>query len=640
MAATPELPKHYDARATETKWQRYWEEKRTYAWDPNRPEPVFAVDTPPPTVSGVIHIGHVFSYTQAEIVVRYKRLRGFNVFYPFGFDDNGLPTERFVEKARGVKASDLPREEFIKLCLEVCEEAEKAYEELWRSLGLSADWSLTYRTIAERSRRISQRSFLDLLAKGLASRRDAPNLWCPQCETGLAQADAEDVEMEGQFHEIAFRSDDGRDLVIATTRPELIPACVAMIHHPEDARYRDLAGHRARVPISGHEVPILADPKVDREKGTGLVMCSTFGDQTDVEWWRQFSLPYRQTITSNGRLMASGAELDGLTIPQGRAKIVELLRAAGVLRSSRPIVHAVKVHERCKTPIEILCRKQWYVHLLDHKPELLKAADEIRWHPDFMKSRYLDWVENLALDWCVSRQRRFGVPIPVWYCGSCGAVIPAAEKDLPVDPLAQRPSAPCAKCGGRDFEAEADVFDTWATSSMSPQINARWREPDDRSAKIFPMHMRPQAHDIIRTWAFYTILKSLYHDRRMPWTDIVISGHVKIRTEAPRKQQGKGAAKSKLEKISKSRLQGGEVSTPSDLIEEWSADAVRYWTAGSSLGADQAYDLKEMDQGKRLLTKLYNASKFALMHLADYQGSATCRAGRSIAGRSPASGAC
>lgn len=616
------LPKHYPAREIEKKWQDAWEAAGLYRYDPNAPGERFAVDTPPPTVSGVIHIGHVYSYTQAEILVRYHRMLGDNVFYPFGFDDNGLPTERYVEKVHEVSARQMSREEFIALCETTVGEAEKQYEALWRTLGLSADWTQCYRTIDARSRRISQRSFLDLLAKGHLHRSRLPMLWCSTCGTALAQADLEDKDLPSHWNWVRFREiESGADIVIATTRPELLPACVALLHHPDDARYAHLAGKTARVPYSGHEVPVLADARVDPEKGTGIVMCCTFGDQTDIEWWRQFNLPYRGTFTLDGKLKESGDDLNGLKIKAAREKVAELLEAAGDMLKREPLQHAVKVHERCQTPVEFAITDQWFVNVLDHKHDLLAMGAKVKWFPEYMKGRYDNWVENLSWDWCVSRQRHYGVPIPVWYCAQCGTTLPAAESQLPVNPLVDKPLAACHDCGSAEFVPDRDVLDTWATSSCTPQINAWWGEADDRSATLMPMTIRPQAHDIIRTWAFYTIVKSFYHHGDIPWTDAVISGHVKQRTNEPsRRAQGQGAAKSKLEKISKSRTTDGSVATPMDLIEEWSADAVRYWAAGANLGTDLAYDLKEMNQGRRLLTKLYNATQFALPHLEAYDG--------------------
>ncbi len=621
MTDRPSLPKHYPARDVERRWQSHWQDTDLYAFDPDHPGKVYAVDTPPPTVSGQIHIGHVFSYTQAEILIRFRRMQGKNVFYPFGFDDNGLPTERFVEETRGVSARDMTRGEFVKLCAETVVDAEEQYESLWRSLGLSADWSQCYRTIDERSRRISQRSFIDLYEKDKLARQHSPSLWCPSCQTALAQADLEDQEMPGAWHHVVFKADaDATPITIATTRPELLPACVALIHHPTDERYAGLTGASARVPFAGHLVPIIADERADPEKGTGIVMCCTFGDQTDIEWWRQYKLPYRQTFTLDGRLTKSGV-LDGLSIPEARTRVAELLQTAGELTRQECMQHPVRVHERCATPVEFAISKQWFVKVLEHKDELIARADAIRWYPDFMKARYVHWVENLSWDWCISRQRYYGVPIPVWFCKACDAVITPDDDALPVDPIAQAPPAPCSACGSQEFEPERDVLDTWATSSVTPQINARWGESDDRSQTLAPMAMRPQAHDIIRTWAFYTIVKAHFHSGQIPWQDAVISGHVKQRSSGPsRRSQGKDAKRSKLEKISKSRAKSGAVSTPADLIEEWSADAVRYWTAGASLGSDMAYDLQEMSQGQRFLTKLYNATKFAMRFLDGYDG--------------------
>ncbi len=609
-----QLDKRYDPKVSEPRWQRYWEEHRIFAFDPeDASRPVYSVDTPPPTVSGAIHMGHVFSYTQAEAMTRFWRQRGHNVFYPFGFDDNGLPTERFVEKRRKVRGRDMPRPEFVKLCLEVAHEVERDFKQLWSSLGFSVDWSLEYSTIDERSRRISQRSFLDLLRKEQVYRRETPALWCPTCATAVAQAEQEDVEGETLFTDIVFPLEDGGELIIATTRPELIPSCVCVFVHPDDERNRHLVGGNARTPLFDKTVPILFNDDVDREKGTGVVMCCTFGDTKDIEWWERFELPLLISINRNGRMNEVASPYAGRTVVEARRAILEDLEKQGLTRGQRKITHMVNTHERCGTPIEFLPAKQWFIRVLEHRERLLEAGERIEWYPASMKVRYRHWVENLRWDWGISRQRFFGVPIPVWLCDSCETILPAREEDLPVDPHLDPAPGPCPRCGSGDLVPDPDVLDTWATSSVTPQINVRWGERDgDASERLLPMSMRPQSHDIIRTWAFYTIVKSLHHHDDIPWRQVVISGHV---VDAERK------------KISKSKLEGGPQTAlskvfahPDRVIERFSADAVRYWACRGNLGVDTAYDEKMIQQGKRLMTKLWNASRFALSHLEDFDG--------------------
>jgi len=607
------LPNRYDPKESEPRWQRYWDDERIFRFDhEDTTRPVFSVDTPPPTVSGAIHMGHVFSYTQAEAIARFWRQRGHNVFYPFGFDDNGLPTERYVENTKKVRGRDMARSEFVALCLETTRELEAKFRELWQGLGFSADWTLQYSTVDELSQRISQRSFLDLFAKGLVYRKESPALWCPECRTAVAQAEEEDVERETLFSDIPFKLADGSDLVIATTRPELLPSCVCVFVHPDDERHRHLEGHTARVPLFDMEVPILVNDDVDLEKGTGVVMCCTFGDTKDIDWWERYGLPLRMSIDRSGRMTAQAGKYAGMKVKQAREAILGDLRDQGLILAHKRITQIVNTHERCGTPIEFVPAKQWFIRVLDFKDRLLEAGAKVRWFPASMKVRYDHWVENLHWDWGISRQRFYGVPIPVWICTGCDSFVPARDEDLPVDPAVDAPPGPCPKCGSRDLEPETDVMDTWATSSVTPQINSRWGERDgDRTARLMPMTLRPQAHDIIRTWAFYTIVKNLHHHGDVPWRDVMISGHVLM---AERDETGK------RRKISKSREHA--FSHPEEIIERFSADAVRYWACRANLGVDSAYDEKMMDQGKRFVTKLWNATRFALGNLEDWDGSA------------------
>ncbi len=639
------LPKHFDAAAAEARWGAEWERLGIHRWDPARPRAeTFVIDTPPPTVSGSLHVGHVFSYTHADVLARYQRMRGRSVFYPMGWDDNGLPTERRVQAYYHVRceptAADpgdlgppteaerrepprpVPRDRFIKLCLDLTRRDEAAFKQLWRRLGLSVDWHEEYSTIDARCRHVAQLSFLDLWAKGHVYAVEAPTMWDVDFQTAVAQAEVEDRTVRGAFHDVAFAVEGGGELVIATTRPELLPACVGVTAHPDDPRHRHLFGRRALTPLFHVPVPIFPSTLVDPEKGTGILMVCTFGDATDVAWWRAEGLPLRQVVRRDGRIDpevvfgAGGWEsrrpeaanavyrrLAGRTLAEARRIVVEELRAAGALRGEpRPIEHSVKFYEKGERPLEFVTSRQWFVRLLDKKDQLLAKGDQIRWHPDFMRLRFRDWTQNLNADWCVSRQRYFGVPIPVWYrLDAAGRPdyerpIVAAADALPVDPTIDAPPGftPEERSRPHGFVGEADVFDTWFTSSLTPQISSRWRLDPARHRQLFPADIRPQSHEIIRTWAFYTIAKALLHEDTIPWRHVVVSGWI---LDPERK------------KMSKSK---GNVVTPAHLLDAHGADGVRYWAASARLGTDTAFDEKVMKVGKRLVTKLFNAGKFVL----------------------------
>ncbi|OJV64589.1 MAG: valine--tRNA ligase [Clostridiales bacterium 38-18] len=583
------MKKKYNFREIEPQMQTIWSEEALYSFDETSEKPLYSIDTPPPTVSGSLHIGHIFSYTQAEIIARFRRMTGYNVFYPFGFDDNGLPTERLVEKSLGIRAADLSRTEFIQKCLETTQSYEAEFMSLWQSLGFSCDWSLAYQTIGSKAQKISQASFIELYHKGKAYAKTAPVLWCTECQTSVAQAEINTETHDSLFHTIHFETDhpDFLTLEIATTRPELLNGCIALFIHPEDKRAEALKGHHAIVPLFEYPIPILLEETVEKEKGTGIVMCATYGDLTDTQWQEKHQLPYRDAITSDGKIAMTTPFIGGLTIRKARKAIIELLNDAGKLSKSEPLTHTIGTHERCGTPIEYLPSKQWYIDILTDKERYLKAADEINWYPETMKGRYLHWVTNLKWDWCISRQRFFGVPIPIWYCKSCGATHAADEQALPVNPLETNPSKPC-HCGCNDFIPETAVLDTWATSSMTPFINT----------KQLPMSMHTQAHEIIRTWAFYSIVKSIYHTGEIPWKDLMICGFVLAK---------------KGEKISKSK--SNTSLEPFELIQSESADALRYWVASAKLGTDTFFDRDDLGSAKRTLNKLYNAANFCLMHL-------------------------
>ena len=597
-----EIPKYYEGIAAEKKWQKYWEEQGIYRFNENSDKPVYAIDTPPPTISGQLHVGHIFSYTQAEIIARYQRMKGNNIFYPFGFDDNGLPTERLVEKKLDIKPESMSREEFIQNCLTISADIKKEFKILWQSLGFSVDWEQLYSTIDDKSRRISQKSFLDLYKKGFIEKKAMPALYCPNCGTTVAQAETEDKELPSQFVDLKFRLETGKDIIISTTRPELLPALAAVFAHPDDERYKHLIGKKISPPLFDLQVEIKTDERVDREKGTGIVMCCTFGDTTDIEWYYDHSLPVRQVIDDKGYMNKLAGSYQGLKIKQAREKIIHDLESKGLLMNRQNIIHPVNTHDRCGKEIEFAVKEQWFIKILEYKEEFLNQADKINWYPEYMKERYINWVNNLRWDWSISRQRFFGVPFPLWYCKDCGEVMLAEEKDLPVDPIKHKPENPCSKCKSREFEPEYDVLDTWATSSLTPQINGKWQEPDDRMAKVFPMDLRPNAHDIICTWDFYTIVKSYHHHKEIPWKNVMISGH-SLDTER--------------KKISKSKRNAG--STPLDLIKQFSADPIRYWTAGSRLGSDTRFSEKTLKEGSRLVTKIWNVSKFVIMNLEGFK---------------------
>lgn len=595
------LEKKYNAKLAEEQIQKYWAENETFKFEKDDRK-IFSIDNPPPTVSGKLHIGHIFSYTQTEMVARFRRMKGENVYYPFGFDDNGLPSERLVEKETGILAKNLPRSEFAKKCKETVAKYEKEFKDLWISLGFSVDWNLQYETINDTAQRVSQRSFLELLKAGKAYRKDMPVLWCTTCQTSIAQAELDTAEIDSTFNWLRF-SVEGKEMLIATTRPEMLGGCVAVLVNPDDDRYKDLVGKEATVPLYGFKVPIISDEKVGIDKGTGIVMCCTFGDSTDLEWYEKYNFPYKKVVTSDGKIDEKIEFIGGMSIKGARKTIIELLDEKGFLLKSEPISHIVNTHERCGTDVEIIPSKQWYIDILSEKEMLLKAADDINWYPASMKNRYINWVENLKWDWCISRQRYFGVPIPVWYCKDCGKVILPDYDMLPVNPLETQPENFKCECGCTELIPEDAVMDTWATSSTTPLINAKWCEEDERDY-LYPMTVRSQAHEIIRTWAFYTIVKSMYHRNTIPWEDIMISGFVLAK---------------KGEKISKSK--GNAVVEPAQLISEYSADAVRYWAANNRLGTDTWFSVEDVMQSKRFITKLWNAAKFSLMHLEDFDPS-------------------
>lgn len=593
------IPKRYESAAVEEKWQKYWEDNGIYHFQPDdNKRAVYSVDTPPPTVSGELHLGHCYSYSHADFYVRFHRMNNKNVFYPMGWDDNGLPTERLVEKKMGISPESVGAEAFLKAIAETSKQLEESYEKLWKRFGLSVDWRYKYATISNTSRKIAQYSFIELYKSGRVYTASAPTIWCPTCKTAVAQAEIADLQRDTNFHTIAF-SCDGETLPIATTRPELLPACVAVFVNPEDKKHKHLIGKTAKTPVFEKEVPILGDIKADPEKGTGIVMCCTFGDTTDIKWWREHNLPLISVIDRAGKLNETCNFLTGLNVKAARKRMIEELTSQNLLIETKPTNQTVSMHDRCDTPIEYMETKQWFIKVLDQKDRLTEAGNKIDWHPAHMRVRYEDWVKNLEWDWCISRQRYHGVPFPVWHCDKCGEIKLADISELPIDPRTSNPSKPCT-CGSKEFTPETSIMDTWQTSSLSPQVAGRWLDDVKLFHKVFPMSIRPQGQDIIRTWAFYTVVKGLYHENSIPWTDTVISGH---------------GLSPEGHKVSKSK---GNASDPNVMLSKYSADAVRYWSSSSKLGEDSMISEEKISSGQKMVNKLWNVTSFSFQFLENY----------------------
>ncbi|WP_251341844.1 valine--tRNA ligase [Haloplanus halophilus] len=589
----------YDPETVERQWQERWVEEDLYAYGDGAvdPDTVFSIDSPPPTVSGSLHWGHVYGFTLQDFVARYNRMQGEDVFFPFGYDDNGIASERLTEDELDVQHQEYDRDVFQEMCRGVCAKYEADFTEKMQALGISIDWTETYQTIEPRVQRISQLSFIDLYEKGREYRQRAPAIWCPDCETAISQVEMEDSEQDSHFHDIEFPVAGADDsFTISTTRPELLPACVAVFVHPDDEENAYLVGEEAEIPLFGQTVPIIEDDRVDMETGSGIVMCCTFGDQTDIEWYQAHDLPLRIAIDESGTMTDVAGEYEGLSAEEAREAIVEDLDAAGALLDRRPITHVVNVHERCDTEIEFLVTEQWYVKLLDKTEEYLEAGRSMEWFPEKMFTRYKNWIEGLQWDWAISRQRSSGIPFPVWYCGDCDAEIIADREQLPVDPLSDDPPVDrCPECGHGELVPEDDVFDTWATSSLTPLINAGWEWDGSEMAiqrpELYPMNMRPQGHDIISFWLFHTVVKCYEHTGEVPFESVMINGMVLDENRV---------------KMSKSL---GNIVSPDEVLEEYPVDAARYWAAGSAVGDDLPYKEKGLRAGERLMRKLWNASK-------------------------------
>lgn len=593
------MQKQYDFKKQELKWRKFWEKEGLYKFNPKKTGKIFSIDTDPPTLSGKMHIGHVSSYTHEDIIARYHRMKGENVYFPFGVDNNGLPTERLVESINKITLFKIGRKKFIQLCQGTIKKALPDFIAGWKRVGVSCDFSNVYSTISPEVQKISQEYFLELFKQKRVYQKESPTLFCPSCQTAIAQAEMEDKEKQTIFNDIEFELTDGNKIIIATTRPELLASCVAIFVHPEDARHKGLIGKTAIVPIFGQKVKILSDENVNKEKGTGIVMCCTFGDTTDLDWYFKYNLPLRVSITKQGELDELAGEFKGLPIKVARKMIIERLKEKGLIKSQKNINHSVNIHERCGTEVEIIPTRQWFIKYLDLKEQFLKQSDRLNWYPKYMKIRLDNWIQGLRWDWCVSRQRYFGIPIPIWHCKKCSKIILPSVKDLPVDPLHSKPSKKCS-CGSNEFIPETDVLDTWATSSLSPQIALSLVKDKKVRQKMFPISLRPQAHDIINFWLFYTLSRSYLHFKKLPWKDVFISGHV---------------LDAKGEKMSKSK---GNAVDPETILEKYGTDAVRYWASQAGMGDDFRFNEEEIQQGKRTATKIWNASQFALMHLKNY----------------------
>jgi valyl-tRNA synthetase len=594
---------NFDPKAYEPKWIEYWEKKGIYSFKRSLLglKPVYVIDTPPPYPSGEFHVGNALNWCYMDFVARYKRMRGFNVYFPQGWDCHGLPTEVRAEKTLGIRKKELDPKRFKEICAKLTEEWIKPMKEAIRRLGFSVDWSLEYKTMDPSYWRKAQLSFVLLYEKGLIYRGEHPVNWCPRCETAIAEAEIEYVERETMLNYIAFEVEDGRTIVIATTRPELLSSCVAVFVNPLDERYKDYVGLKARVPIYGRVVPIMADGEVDMAFGSGAVMVCTYGDKVDVKWQKRHGLPVVTSITGDGKMNENAGPYSGLTVEEARKRIIEDLRSRGLLLRQERVVQRVGTCWRCHTPIEILPRTQWFMKTTALKDLVEEKAEEITWIPQYAKQRLLDWVRSAEWDWVISRQRVFATPIPVWYCKKCGNVIVAKPEWLPVDPREQPPPIEsCLTCGSREFVGESDVMDTWMDSSITCAVIAGWPDDLELFSKLYPNDLQPNGYDIIRTWDYYLLVRHLALFGQIPYKVALINGMV-------RGTDGRMMHKSY-----------GNYIEVREVVERYCADALRQWAASGSTGYDIRFRWEDVDYAWRFLIKLWNASRLVLSNVTDY----------------------
>lgn len=587
----------YDFRVIEERWKTFWATENVFSFDEQSQDPLYVVDTPPPYVSADhLHAGHIMSYAQAEFIVRYKRMQGFNVYYPMGFDDNGLPTERFIEKKYKVDKSKITRPEFVKLCLEETKKGAETYRSLWQDLGISVDWHYTYSTIDQHSQRIAQASFIDLYEKGHLYRAEKPVMWCTHCQTTLAQADLEDMQRETDFVHIEVPIEDVGTLTFATTRPEMYPSCVGISVHPDDERYKKYIGKIVTMPLTNKKILLTTDEKIDPKFGTGVVYYCSSGDAQFLDWETRHPLAERDKIYilgPDGRMNKTAGKYQGLTVAETKQQIIADLTELGVIKKVVKIEQTVKVHERCETPIEYVTSKQWFIKIADQKEKWLELGNKVIWHPQSRRSDYENWVNGLNWDWCISRQRYYGVPVPVWYDKKTGEPVLPDISELPVDPTQYTPKG----YKPEDLTPEADILDTWATSSLSPQIIAGLAKDETIQKNLYPATLRPNAFEIIRTWDFYSIVRGYYQNGHLPFREIMVSGH--------------GLAEDGR-KLSK-RL--GNYMPSQELIDKYGADAIRYWATGARLGQNLRFSTKEVEMGHKTAVKLHNVAHFLSLHI-------------------------
>ncbi len=600
------MEKKYKPEIVEKKWLENWDES-LYYFNGSSDKPSYIIDTPPPYPTGDFHVGNALNWCYIDFLARYKRMRGYNVMFPQGWDCHGLPTEVKVEERHGISKRQIDKQEFRELCKQLTLENITQMKGMMQKLGMSIDWSKEFVTMDDRYKRYTQLSFLRMYHDGMIYQEEHPVNWCPRCETAIAFAEVEYEDRNASLNYILFKKVDvGTEqeaayVEIATTRPELLASCVAVAVHPDDERYKDISGKELAVPIFEHPVKVYEDESVDPAFGTGVVMICTFGDRQDVRWWKLHNLPLIESIDERGTMTEAARGYEGLSVTECKTRIIEDLDAQELLKKREPLQQNVGVCWRCKTPIEIISTRQWFVRVMHD--EIIKASDEINWYPEHFAIRLKNWVDSMEWDWCISRQRIFSVPIPVWYCKRCGTVKVASEDDLPVDPAMVSPKEPCANCGGSEFKGEDDVLDTWMDSSLSALWVADWDlNAGGQSGIAFPTALRPQGHDIIRTWAFYTILRSLALTNAIPWHTILINGMV----------LGEDGYK-----MSKSR---NNFISPDEVIQEHGADVFRQWAAiGGAVGSDVQFRWKDIVAASKFMQKLWSILRFSMLHLSDYQ---------------------